>query len=535
MSHTIAEVEPLLGQDHHPDVPRLETDNRLSTSLKSLLRILPFLILYYARHTAKKVQNSLIYWDACHNFEEPTHHDLVTRSSLHHPTALTSVHDCKIGSWGRHEKTIQMVHTVAIVISIGFWSRLGDHLENRSLVLRIILSGLLLWDLVTVLVVKSSIPQTSPVIWLSMEAVYDGLFGGTAAVYALLHAYAVDVSLPGQRALLFTILQGCSITCEILGRLLLISFSGLLHINGPLSSESTFRTAVCSIILSAVSILYIFLVSSKSTRRHSVNDTVLNLRGFLVTALSPLVTFATSAKMALLGLALLAYSLTSNDTDRKLIYAALELHRSLSTDLGILVTIVILVTAVIVVHAISLLVVIPVLITQCRVAQPTSTTASSRLLATMIAFGTTVADLIAFIPSSHEIIFIVFGVFIPATIVVGLSPLLFSVGTLYFDLAGKSKQVGFVLGAMAGLQCLGEVISGYIFVAIGDGTGIRPRSVYLLTPALLAIVGLCLILLKIWEVPDDNVLVDSPEETSALVSAGELLEEDANPEPGASL
>ncbi|THU76234.1 hypothetical protein K435DRAFT_787301, partial [Dendrothele bispora CBS 962.96] len=277
-----------------------------------------------------------------------------------------------------HFFAVEMVHSVAIVISIGFWSRLGDHLENRSLVLRIILSGLLLWDVVTVLVVKSSISQTSPVIRLLTEAVCDGLFGGTATVYALLHAYAVDVSLPGRRALLFTILQGCSIACEILGGLLLILFSGLLHMNRPLSSsELTVRTA-CEDGPIGFSTVGLFL----------------------------------------------------------------NIH---STDLGILVTIVILVTAVIVVHAISLLVVIPVLITQCRVAQPTSTTASSRLLATMIAFGATVADLIAFIPSSHEIIFIVFGVFIPATIVVGLSPLLFSVGTLYFDLAG--------------LQCLGEVIS----------------------------------------------------------------------------
>ncbi|THU97683.1 hypothetical protein K435DRAFT_796282 [Dendrothele bispora CBS 962.96] len=372
MSHTIAEVEPLLGQDHHPGVPRLEIDNR----------ILPFLILYYARFTTAKLDRGC-----------------GMRKS--HSEGET------------HFFAVEMVHSVAIVISIGFWSRLGDHLENRSLVLRIILSGLLLW--------------------LLTEAVCDGLFGGTATVYALLHAYAVDVSLPGRRALLFTILQGCSIACEILG--------GLCE-DGPI--------------------------------------------GFSTVGLF------------------------------------LNIHRG------------ILVIVVVVVQAISLLVVIPVLITQCRVARPTSTTASSRLLATMIAFGATVADLIAFIPSSHEIIFIVFGVFIPATIVVGLSPLLFSVGTLYFDLAGKSKQVGFVLGAMAGLQCLGEVISGYIFVAIGDGTGIRPRSVYLLTPALLAIVGLCLILLKTWEAPDDNVLVDSPEETSALVSrpAGEPLEEDS--EPGAS-
>jgi len=58
-------------------------------------------------------------------------------------------------------------------------------------------------DLTTILVVKLSLPEPS-VIWLLFEAAYDGLFGGSAAVYALLRAFAVDFSLPNQRSVILS-------------------------------------------------------------------------------------------------------------------------------------------------------------------------------------------------------------------------------------------------------------------------------------------------------------------------------------------
>ncbi|THU99557.1 hypothetical protein K435DRAFT_794817 [Dendrothele bispora CBS 962.96] len=156
----------------------------------------------------------------------------------------------------------------------------------------------------------------------------------------------------------------------------------------------------------------------------------------------------------------------------------------------------------IIVQVISLLVVIPVLITQCRVARPTSTTEPSRLLATMIALGTTVADLIVFHSSDHS-----FRSLPPSV------------------LNGNSTSI---------LQYLGQVISVYTFLVTGNDTGIKPKLMFPLTPGLLVITILSLFLLKVWEVSDVNVLVESPEETSALVPAEESLEEDDNSEPRAS-
>jgi len=80
----------------------------------------------------------------------------------------------------------------------------------------------------------------------------------------------------------------------------------------------------------------------------------------------------------------------------------------------------------------------------------------------MIGFWATISNLLAFIPSPHGVVFILFGVYIPAFILDGLMPLLFTIGTMYFDAVGRSEEIGFLLSAMAGLESFG----GVLFVSI---------------------------------------------------------------------
>ncbi|KAK7463561.1 hypothetical protein VKT23_006908 [Stygiomarasmius scandens] len=505
---TAAEIEPLL--DHNSlEPPRLETDHRLSKPLKRLLRVLPFLILYQTRTQVKLFQNWVTY--SCRPLQGTIYHPTSAQSSLQYPGVPPF---CKIGSLDL-ATVCTIVHFVAVVISVGFWGRLGDHLQSRKLVLLVILSGLILFDLTTILVVKLSLPEP-PVIWLLFEAAYDGLFGGSAAVYALLRAFAVDFSLPNQRAILFTVLQGFSIVGNIVGGLL---FS--LLFNSPLfdgdHSVSAVRLAVFAFIVSVINTFYVAACLPKTPPTST--DRNITSSNFIFTALSPFTTFASTAKMGLLGLATLALSMTSSDSIRKLLFSLQYVHHPVIDQCLFIILFV--------VQIIGTFVIVPVLITHCRVTRTTSIVASNRLLATMIGFWTTISNLLAFIPSPHGVAFILFGVYTPAFVLDGLMSLLFTIGTMYFDAVGRSQEIGFLLSAMAGLQSFGGVLFYYVSLAITRHPLSGPKSAFLLTPGLLAITTFSLFLLRGWETPDRHVLVESPEETSALPAPAE--EENVRP------
>ncbi|KAK7463577.1 hypothetical protein VKT23_006923 [Stygiomarasmius scandens] len=363
-------------------------------------------------------------------------------------------------------------------------------------------------DLTTILVVKLSVPEPS-VIWLLFEAAYGGLFGGSAAVYALLRAHIVDFSLPNQRAILFTVLQGFSIIGGIISDLL---YTILLSLFSGDHSVLVVRLAVIAFILSAISTFYVAAFLPKTAPRPT--DRNVASSNFIFTALSPFVTFVSTAKMGLVGLATLTLSMASSDSTRKLFFYNFQY----GNDLAIINYFWIVLFTI---KAIGMLVIIPILITRCRVTRTTSNAASNRLLATMIGFWATISNLLAFIPSPHGVVFILFGVYIPAFILDGLMPLLFTIGTMYFDAVGRSQEIGFLLSAMAGLQNFGGVLFFYVFLAITEDPLSVPKSVFLLTPGLLAITTLSLFLLRGWETPDRHVLVESTEETSALPAPAE--------------
>ncbi|KAK7463562.1 hypothetical protein VKT23_006909 [Stygiomarasmius scandens] len=234
-------------------------------------------------------------------------------------------------------------------------------------------------DLITILVVKST-PEDPPAIWLLIDTACNGLLGGSATIYALLRAYAVDFSLPGQ-----------------------------------------WLSAYIWIVLLVVQVI-----------------------GTLVTV------------------------------------PALTIYYHITPSLR-----------------------------------------ANQLLATMIGLLATVSDLLAFIPSLHERMFMLFGIFIPAFIVNNLMPLLFTIGTMYFDAVGRSQEIGFLLSAMAGLQNFGGVLSYYIFLAIMEDPSTGPKSAFLLTPGLLAFTTLSLFLLRGWKTPNPHALVEPPEETSSLPTPAE--------------
>ncbi|KAF5371713.1 hypothetical protein D9758_003420 [Tetrapyrgos nigripes] len=423
-------------------------------------------------------------------------------------------------------KSINLVYlaisAIVIPISTGFWSRLGDKLGSRSTVLATILLCLALLDLVTIGVLAfSPVTQNLPMIWMVVVQFCEGLLGGTATVHSLTLAYAADVSSPNQRALMFTLLPGFSLLAAFIGQML----STLLF---NWSSNLLFASS-CAVILSVLNISYVLsflslpITSNNSRERASYNFH--GLKDFLKTAfsfftvLAPGVAFE-RAGITWLGVALFAHSLTTYDAMLKIVSVYFPHYLKEMLWFMLLLTIL---------EIVSLVIILPIVIYRycsTRMSSPFPITAS-RTLAALLAFGTTALDLLGFISSSHQLMFILFGIVFPGIFSIGIPPLLFAIGTLYIGQpVGQDSNggFGFVLGGLIGLERLGQVIAQQLYYLLNQTGDHVPKEIYLFTPALLGTVGVLLLISRKWDgvadgSRDDWGVVHSElgdEETSAL-------------------
>ncbi|KAF5371697.1 hypothetical protein D9758_003416 [Tetrapyrgos nigripes] len=438
----------------------------LRVALGRLVRLIPFFVLYFARENLKLMLDGL-----------PSDQSFKSINLVFFATSA-----------------------IVIPISTGFWSRLGDKLGSRSTVLVTILLCLTLFDLVTIGVLAfSSVPQNHSMIWLVVVRFCEGLLGGAATVHSLTLAYAADVSSPNQRALMFTLLLGFSLLAAFIGQMLsalLFNLSNLLFASS------------CVVILSVLNITYVLsflslpITSNNSRERASCNFH--GLKDFLKTAfsfftvLAPGVAFE-RGRMTLLGVALFAHSLTMYDATLKIVSVYFPHYLNKMGWFVLFLWIL---------EMVSLVIILPIIIYRYRSTRMSSSSpiTANRTLAALLAFGTTALDLLGFIPSSDQLMFILFGILFPGIFSVGIPPLLLAIGTLYIDQpVGQDTgngSVGFVLGGLVGLQHLGQVISLQLYYLLNQTWDHVPKETYLFTPALLGTAGALLLFSRKWDVAD---------------------------------
>ncbi|KAI3615127.1 hypothetical protein WG66_016966 [Moniliophthora roreri] len=355
---------------------------------------------------------------------------------------------------GNVDQLIAIIAPVGVFISIlmtGFWTRMSD-IRGRKVVLTFISAGMLLLDLVLAIVTfVSPFPKTFVIMHI-VGTLVQSIFGGIMTVNALAHSYIADGRPYDKRAICFSFLDGIKMLAAYLANIPFVLTTGksqvipVLHIFAVVISTILLLGIICCLEES--------LLELPDSTVPLLADAKESLKGLL----SPITIFIAGGghrqqELFLVGLSVLAYSFIEGSHLYEIFVVAWSYEWSEFTIFMVIEPNVLLV---------SYLVIIPIILyLSRRVHCVRERTASEILISRGINYLHIICAILA-LAIPHVIGYILFGIVLPG-LVAGIFPLLYTIGSIYYELDHSVTHTGTLYGALAAVQSLGGVLPALIF------------------------------------------------------------------------